>query len=127
MTSHYTVIQYVPNPIADERINIGVLVFDEHSARTRFLQNWERVQSFGKPENIEFLKDFAAKMEAAAKKGVLFSGDKPGSIHRYDRMSKLSRDWCNTIQFTEPRGALLGVDELLEEIAKDFLVEVGNV
>jgi Protein of unknown function (DUF3037) len=28
MASRYSIIQYVPNPIADERINIGVLAFE---------------------------------------------------------------------------------------------------
>lgn len=119
MSSHYCIIQYVPNPIADERINIGAIVFDEHSVLTCFLQNWERVQSFGLAESIEFLKDFAAKMEAAAKDGTLFLAD----ATRHERMTKIARDWCNSIQFTEPRGSLLGVDELLADTVKDFLVE----
>lgn len=104
MSSHYCIIQYVPNPIADERINIGVPVFDEHSVRTRFLQNWERVQSFGLAEDIDGLKDFAGRMEVAAKDGTLFLAD----AIRHERMTKIARDWCNSIQFTEPRGLCWG-------------------
>jgi Protein of unknown function (DUF3037) len=52
MVSRYSVIRYVPNPSADERINIGVLVSDEQEVRVRFLQNWERVRCFGMSENI---------------------------------------------------------------------------
>ncbi|MBD2294685.1 DUF3037 domain-containing protein [Anabaena sphaerica FACHB-251] len=29
MASKYSVIQYVPDPIADQRINIGVIAFDK--------------------------------------------------------------------------------------------------
>lgn len=127
MSSHYSIIQYVPNPIADERINFGVLVFDEHSVRTRFLQNWGRVRSFGKPESIDFLKDFADKMEAAAKDGLLFPGEVLGKVPRCERMTKIARDWMNSIQITEPRGSLLGVDELLEDTVKLFLVETKQI
>lgn len=127
MTSHYCIVQYVPNPLNDERINIGALVFDDLSVRTRFLQNWERVRNFGKPKSIDFLKDFAAKMEAAAKDGLLFPGEVPSEVPRRERMTKIARGWMNSIQITEPRGSLMGVDELLEDTVKDFLVEVGNV
>jgi Protein of unknown function (DUF3037) len=36
MASKYSVIQYVPDPIADERINIGVIAFDNQNIRTLF-------------------------------------------------------------------------------------------
>ena len=55
MVSRYSIIQYVPNPIADERINIGVVAFNEDAVRTHFLSNWERVRYFGM-EDTEFLK-----------------------------------------------------------------------
>ena len=58
MPSRYSIIQYVPNPIADERINIGVLAFDENLVKVSFLKNWQRVKDFG-GENIDFLQDFA--------------------------------------------------------------------
>ncbi|MGL4618228.1 MAG: DUF3037 domain-containing protein [Chroococcidiopsis sp.] len=29
MASRYSIVQYVPNPITDERINIGVVAFDD--------------------------------------------------------------------------------------------------
>jgi len=39
MASYYSIIQYVPNPIANERINIGVLIFDEKEIKVNFLEN----------------------------------------------------------------------------------------
>jgi len=47
MVSRYSIVQYVPNPIADQRINIGVLAFDDNRVCVRFLSNWERVKRFG--------------------------------------------------------------------------------
>ena len=62
MVSRYSIIQYVPNPIADERMNIGVLAFDNENVRVQFLRNWSRVHDFG-GENIRFLRDFAKKCD----------------------------------------------------------------
>jgi hypothetical protein len=53
MTSWYSVIQYVPDPIAGELINIGLLVSDEQEVQVHFLQNWERVRCFGMSEDID--------------------------------------------------------------------------
>ena len=59
MASRYSVIQYVPNPIADERINIGVLAFNEQVVKVHFLSRWDRVRDFGQVKDIDFLQNFA--------------------------------------------------------------------
>src|SRR5579885_3191655 len=40
MASFYTVVQYVPDPVADERINAGVIVFSRDRVAARFVKNW---------------------------------------------------------------------------------------
>ncbi len=47
MASFYTVVQYVPDPVTDERVNIGVIVAAEDTVQSRFLSNWRRVKQFG--------------------------------------------------------------------------------
>jgi hypothetical protein len=123
MASRYSVIQYVPNPIADERINIGVLVFDEQSVRVHFLQNWDRVRFFNPSEDIDVLKNFAVEMDEVTKEGLLFPGDRSTNIPTHERLGKVARGWRNGIQFTEPRGSLAGVEELLNELAQTHLLE----
>lgn len=123
MASRYSVIQYVPNPIADERINIGVLVFDEQAVRVHFLQNWDRVRCFGLSEDIEVLKNFAHEMDEVTKEGLLFPGDRPTHIPAHERLVKVARGWRNGIQFTEPRGSLAGVEQLLDDLASTYLLE----
>lgn len=59
MVSRYSVIQYVPDAIANERINIGVLVFDEQVVRVKFLSKWNRVVHFAPNSDISFLMDFS--------------------------------------------------------------------
>ncbi|MDB9511888.1 DUF3037 domain-containing protein [Kamptonema animale CS-326] len=123
MASRYSIVQYVPNPIADERINIGVVAFDDHHVRVQFLNNWSRVQTFGR-EDIHFLRDFAKQMNKAAGEGLLFPGDRPDDTPKHERLTKIARDWINSIQFTEPRGSLENVDSLLEDIAQTYLVNL---
>ncbi|MDJ0621100.1 MAG: DUF3037 domain-containing protein [Calothrix sp. MO_192.B10] len=125
MASRYSVIQYVPDPIADERINIGVVAFNNNTVRVRFVSNWERVRHFGL-QDIEFLKDFARQMNNEAKQGLLFPCEKFSELTNQERIIKISRGWINSIQFTEPRGSLDTVDELLEDIASTYLHEKNS-
>ncbi len=123
MTSRYSIVQYVPNPIADERINIGVVAFDDNDVRVQFVNNWGRVRNFG-GEDINFLRDFAKRMNKAAEEGLLFPGDQPNDTPKHERLKKIARGWMNSIQFTEPRGSLEDVESLLEDIAQTYLVNV---
>jgi hypothetical protein len=123
MASRYSIVQYVPNPIADERINIGVVAFDDNDVRVQFVNNWGRVQAFG-GEDIHFLRDFAKRMNFAASEGLLFPGDEPDGTPKHERLKKIAQGWINSIQFTEPRGSLENVESLLEDIAQTYLVNV---
>lgn len=123
MASRYSIIQYVPNPIADERINIGVLVFDEKIVKVHFLRSWERIKCFAR-EDIKFLRDFADRMGKASKNGLLFPNDDPNNGQsRVDRLRKVSRGWINSIQFTEPRGSLENIDSVFEDTIRTYLVD----
>lgn len=123
MASRYSVIQYVPNPITEDRINIGVIVSDEQDVRVRCLQNWERVRCFGMSEDIDLLKNFAHKMQEATKERLLFPGDHPSDLPIHERFVNLAHGWMNGIQFTEPCDSLVSVDQLLEDMAQTYLLE----
>lgn len=122
MTSKYSVIQYVPNPIADERINIGVLAFDADQVQVHFLQSWERVRNFSNTD-ISFLHDFAQRMQESAASGLLFPGDTLDQIPDDERLTKFALGSINSIQFTEPRASLEDVDSLMVDITSSFLVD----
>ena len=64
MPTTYTVVQYVPDPIADERLNVGVIAVSGEHARSRFLTNWLRAERFGNA-SVRVLKDFARQVERA--------------------------------------------------------------
>ena len=75
MASRYSVIQYVPDPIADERINIGLVIFDDEQVKAVFLKQWDRVRCFAM-EDIQFLRLFEEQMQHAAAEGLVFPGDR---------------------------------------------------
>jgi len=122
MVSRYSIIQYVPNPIADERMNIGVLAFDNENVRVQFLRNWSRVHDFG-GENIRFLRDFAKKMQDSIEKEIFFSKNEDKNISRQECLKKITQESMNSIQFTESKASLMDVDTLLEDIVSICLID----
>jgi len=122
MASYYSIIQYVPNPIANERINIGLLIFDDKEIKVKFLKNWNRVKNFCMGD-ITFLRDFESQMQKAVSQGLLFPGDPLLDQPRQERLQRVSENWMNSIQFTEPNFSLKPVDKLLEDSIKKYLIE----
>ena len=122
MPSRYSVIQYVPDPIADERINVGVLVFDDEKVATVFLKSWDRVRCFAM-EDIEFLRSFQDRMMRITSVGLLFPGDVDNGQPKHERLQRVATSWINSIQFTEPCGSLASVEQLLEDLPSQFLKE----
>jgi len=127
MVSRYSVIQYVPDAVADERINIGVVVFSDDLVVTRFLDNWERVKKFGSASDLVWLKDFAGRMAESAEQGLLYPGDQDDGRPRQDRLGELAKSWMNSLQFTTVRGALAPPEEVIEVIAPNFLLEPEKI
>ena len=124
MGSKYSVIQYLPNPIAQERINIGIVAFDESHVKTRFVKSWKRISCFATNDNdIEFLEKFKLNMQKLASMGLLFSDNPNDNAPNLERLNKVAKTWNNSVQFTEPRGSLDDPETLLDDIAEDFLLE----
>lgn len=127
MASKYSVIQYVPDPIADERINIGVLAFDDQNVRVEFLHHWDRVRCFSKTDT-SFLHDFVKQMRESAESGLLFPSDKANNeIPPHERLESFALESMNSIQFTQPRASLRDVESLIENVTAKFLVDKPKV
>jgi hypothetical protein len=123
MSAKYTVVQYVPDSTADERINFGVITWDAQHVRSRFVAHWSRIRSFG-GEDVSFLRDFARDVtELTSPQMPLpeIGGDKLD----LSRLKKMIGEWSYSIQFTEPRGSLRDAQTLLEETASVFLRPSG--
>lgn len=118
MASFYTVVRYVPDPIADERINIGVIVFGAGIVLSKFVTNWQRAQALGN-EDLHFLRKFAREVQAAASSQVpllpLFPRWSEDVVREY------AGSWHNSIQLSEPRASLQPPEKLLKEVVRLFL------
>src|SRR5215216_2591135 len=128
MPAFYTVVQYVPNPIADERINVGVVVFADGQLRSRFLRDWGRVSRFAQ-EEIGYVREFADWVgDAAVQSAVgLVTAALPGFSppFRADEQTirRIAEEWSNSIQLTAPQPSLEDPDTLLQSMAQTHLRE----
>ena len=119
MASFYTVVQYVPDPVADERVNIGVIAFNDGAVVSRFLRNWSRVRQFGE-HDMAFLQSFAANISRAGTPSLPIPG-LPGTPLTPESVRKLSGEWIHSVQLTEPRASILDPKDLLDDMATRLL------
>jgi Protein of unknown function (DUF3037) len=122
MPSYYSVVQYVPDPVADERINVGVIVFGDGVVRSRFLRSWRRVQALSGTD-VTFLREFVGAVATWAPEqrdlpGIAEVREVTGSALR-----AMAGHWINSIQFSEPRASLAAPDAVMADIAARFLKE----
>lgn len=120
MASYYSVIQYVPDPITDERMNIGVIVYGDGTVRAQFTENWTRVRNFAH-KDIKHLRDFADAVEEAASSQRRLPEELGGVALTEDAVPRITRHWVNSIQVTEPKVSLDTAEALLEDAASRFL------
>ena len=123
MTAHYTVVQYVPDPTADERVNFGVIVWDGERVLSRFVGDWRRVRAFG-GEDIRFLRDFARSI--SEKTSAELRLPEVGDEIDPQTLTNMISEWSYSIQFTDPRGSLKSADALLGEAAGLYLREAAR-
>lgn len=122
MAARFSVVQYVPDPIANERVNIGIIALGENEAHCKFLENWDRVRMFA-GSDVDFLKEFASSVDASlCKPGQRELGTGVNSLD-LTTLERMTESWTNTIQFTPLRGSILDPGNLVERISRDYLVE----
>jgi len=119
-TYAYSVLQYVPDPVRGERLNIGVLVAaeagDYFGSRLLSKSALGRVKRLGGTEDLSFLQDI--KDELA--RDHITQGTLPGAAEgTWDAaaLRSASSEWANTVQLTAPRAALhANAPQLLREL-----------
>jgi hypothetical protein len=106
VVSYYSVVQYVPDAVRNERVNIGVLAFGGGRVRSVFLQDWHRVKQFvGK--DVSFLKEIA----------------KDATKWDEETIKRLATCWTGSVQLTPPSASLLDPVQLLVDVGARLLVE----
>jgi hypothetical protein len=121
MTARYSVVQYAPDPITDERINVGVIAWDEGGIQSRFLADWRRVQAFG-GGNLNFLRLFAKKLQMLTSPQLRLALEHRDGFDA-QRLETIIGSWEHNIQFTPPRGSIKDARALLADVVPTFLRE----
>ena len=108
MGSKYGVIQFMPDVVSEEVINIGLVAFDEHENLydVMFLTKWDRVRTFATYEPI-LLLDFVRECLA----------NRPALEIRIRQVMKR----FGTIRITPLRSSTLAPEKILDDIAPLFL------
>jgi|GEM_PF-980521 len=122
MLTRYSIIQYVPDPLAGERINIGILAIGGERMVSRFVPNWDRIDCFAAGRSTEFLRDFARQFLVADPDQLGLSAKFAAAegITAKDLESIAAR-WRHSIQFTAPASSTRSPEEVLERIGPKVL------
>jgi hypothetical protein len=119
--SYYSIVQFLPDPIRDERINVGVLAYDDSGAVTgHFIRDWKRIRSFA-GQDVAFLQEFVRELAAATSAQAALALDGCPSPCSPNDIQRMASRWINSVQVSEPRASLLGRDDLLTRMSAQFL------
>lgn len=120
MSTLFTIVQYVPDTLADERMNIGVIVVEGGQIEGRFLRQWNRVRTFG-GEDISFLREFAERVNKWTPDHPEIPGLAAGVRLDKEGLQEIVGRWHNSIQFTPLRASLSPREQLLDELSAQYL------
>lgn len=122
MTAHYSVAQYVPDPVSGECVNIAVVTWDERRIFARALKDWRRASAIGS-HGLAAVKAITNRLVevSAAQQPLLVE-----NTTRFDvsALKSVIGTWHHAIQFTPPRGSLKDAEGLLADVAPTFLREL---
>lgn len=105
MISYYSIVQYVPDIVRGESINVGVVTFgsSEVFVRSVFVDPSPRSRAFGLSATM--IKAIEGKFSRFKSKDLL----------------EASKSWFNSIRVTEPRASIKDSANLLLSVVKNFL------
>lgn len=117
MTAFYSLVQVVPDPLADERVNVGVVTVGSGASRNEFLSDVGRASRFlssyyeagALHKLVEELRDDLESELAHAPDPV-------------ELLRGLSKSWDRDVRLTEPRVSALDVDALVQFVAERALM-----
>lgn len=116
MAAKYTVVQYVPRPLADERVNIGLIAWDDKGSVIRCTEDWARARVLGGNETKllkQILNEVQSYITSASEQSERGSTD--------ELVGRLIARWEHKVQFTPARGSLRTAAELVRDLAPVFL------
>ena len=111
MTSFYSIIQLTADPVADERINLGLIAVEDDKGSLRFTTDVSRAAAF---LGAEFRVPDIQRLIDSLRDDLdpMLSSGNPVDLIRY-----LADRWQRTVRITAPRASLLSMDQLLATVA----------
>jgi hypothetical protein len=114
---YYSAIRYVPRPLAEEFVNVGVVAVSDagDEVSVEFTDDWTRARAFGgNEEDILMLQRLARAWSSLAEDSPLSDVAEGGGLTWLDRVYDVS---ANSVQFSAPHRAFASnVDEIMDEI-----------
>lgn len=100
--TQYHVVQYIPDIVLNERINIGIIIYDDETILVGETSNWERISFFNYGE-----------VDTDLLRGILEDFKCRDNIKRAQR-------WINCLQVSCSRGSILPLGELFNDLCERF-------
>lgn len=116
-STKYVVVRYVPDTVADERINFGVLATDGDRADWKAISNWERAKSFG-GEDVTFLQEFSQKLSQDIADGKLTGANA-------SELMQQGQGWMNAIQMSGEKHSLEPIEAFMQTFPQTVLKSDG--
>jgi hypothetical protein len=98
------IIQYVPDPIRNERFNIGVLSYDDETIQKKYITDWSKLEMYLN-RKFDWLKEITE----------IFVWDHE-TINSY-----LTEYQPGSLKLLGPHGTILSVNEALVDAEKRYL------
>lgn len=107
----YSIVRFVPDPVKDERINIGIVAVGEDGAPSaRFISDLKKVRRFS-PEHVDLARQCLDHLADWLVPAQPHFGQE---VINADGLAVLATEYRNMVQFSEPMVALMTVDEVVD-------------
>lgn len=116
MAAFYSVVRFVPDSVADEAVNIGVLVASGERVEVRRLTDWDRVKRFAGPN----WREARRLVEELREDPKAFLG--LTQVNTADDLRAALIPWTRALQFSDVRASLDTFDALIEYVEPMVLV-----
>lgn len=121
LPTHYSLIFYAPDLASEEKIIIGVVVFDENQLQVKFTSDWERIKAFDFGEDISYLKSFSKIIQFFVKNHKAFPGYSIKHSNPFNSLKDFSETFSFFIKYGEPKKSVKSLEKLLSEVEIRYL------
>lgn len=126
MPSKYRIIQFVPDPLANERVNIGVITYDDHTVYVDVTKHWQRISAFA-GRSTHFVRMVVEELLEAAGDQLPLPSDNWSRPLNKRAVDEILSKWSHSLQVTEPRGSLKNVADLRSEVSSRFVSRIATL